>query len=400
MLSTPCTWMTFFARSTPMRVILSMTFLSSDGLPSTNHPGISLCHEIGKVLTNSDRLLCISLIREATEAGCRLEKACNELGVSVRTFQRWVRDGDAVCADGRTTTVRPQPPHKLSEAERQQILEVANSAEFASLPPSQIVPRLADRGVYLASESSFYRVLRSASQQHHRGRARKPSARVVTSHCATGPNQVWSWDITWMPAAVKGQYYYWYMMLDVFSRKIVGHEVHDAESAELAALLMRRASLAEGLAGRRLVLHSDNGSPMKGATMLATLENLGVMASFSRPRVSNDNPFAESLFRTCKYRPDYPRRPFGSIDEARAWTQQFVRWYNHEHKHSGLKFVTPAQRHNGVAATVLAQREAVYAEARQRNPRRWSRSTRNWELKDEVWLNPERMQPGELKQVA
>ena len=347
-----------------------------------------------------DRLLCISLIREAAEAGCRLEKACNELGVSVRTFQRWVRDGDAVCADGRTTTVRPQPPHKLSEAERQQILEVANSAEFASLPPSQIVPRLADRGVYLASESSFYRVLRSASQQHHRGRARKPSARVVTSHCATGPNQVWSWDITWMPAAVKGQYYYWYMMLDVFSRKIVGHEVHDAESAELAALLMRRASLAEGLAGRRLVLHSDNGSPMKGATMLATLENLGVMASFSRPRVSNDNPFAESLFRTCKYRPDYPRRPFGSIDEARAWTQQFVRWYNHEHKHSGLKFVTPAQRHNGVAATVLAQREAVYAEARQRNPRRWSRSTRNWELKDEVWLNPERTQPGELKQVA
>jgi putative transposase len=210
--------------------------------------------------------------------------------VSLRTFQRWVNDGDTVRADGRTTTVRPPPGNKLSEAERQQILDVANSAEFASLPPSQIVPGLADRGVYLASESSFYRVLRSASLQHHRGRARAPSARVVTSHCATGPNQVWSWDITWLPAAVKGQYYYWYMMLDVFSRKIVGYEVHEAESAELAALLMRRASLAEGLAGRPLVLHSDNGSPMKGATMLATLENLGVVASFSRPRVSNDNP--------------------------------------------------------------------------------------------------------------
>ena len=347
-----------------------------------------------------DRLLCISLIREAAQSGCRLEKACDELGVSLRTFQRWVGDGDAVRADGRTTTERPPPGNQLSEAERQQILEVANSTEFASLPPSQIVPRLADRGVYVASESSFYRVLRSASQQHHRGRARKPSTRVVTSHCATAPNQVWSWDITWLPAAVKGQYYYWYMMLDVFSRKIVAHEVHEAESAELAALLMRRASLAEGLAGRPLVLHSDNGSPMKGATMLATLENLGVAASFSRPRVSNDNPYAESLFRTCKYRPDYPRRPFGSADEARAWTQKFVRWYNHEHKHSGLKFVTPAQRHNGVAAAVLAQREAVYAEARQRNPQRWSRSTRNWELKDEVWLNPERMQPEELKQFA
>jgi transposase InsO family protein len=205
-----------------------------------------------------DRLLCISLIREAAQSGCRLEQACNELGLSLRTFQRWVGNGDAVLADGRTMTGRAPPRNKLSEAERQQILEVANCAEFASLPPSQIVPSLADRGVYVASESSFYRVLRSASQQHHRGRARKPSARVVTSHCATAPNQVWSWDITWMPAAVKGQYYYWYMMLDVFSRKIVAHEVHEAESAELAAFLMRRASLAEGLAGRPLVLHSDS----------------------------------------------------------------------------------------------------------------------------------------------
>ncbi|MBB5547633.1 transposase InsO family protein [Paraburkholderia fungorum] len=140
--------------------------------------------------------------------------------MSLRTFQRWVGDGDAVRADGRTTSGRPPPGNKLSEAERQQILEVANCAEFASLPPSQIVPRLADRGVYVASESSFYRVLRSASQQHHRGRARKPSGRVVTSHCATAPNQVWSWDITWIPAALKGQYYYWYMMLDVFSHAL------------------------------------------------------------------------------------------------------------------------------------------------------------------------------------
>jgi putative transposase len=137
-----------------------------------------------------DRLLCISLIREAAQSGCRLEQACNELGLSLRTFQRWVGNGDAVLADGRTMTGRAPPRNKLSEAERQQILEVANCAEFASLPTSQIVPSLADRGVYVASESSFYRVLRSASQQHHRGRARKPSARVVASHCATAPNQV------------------------------------------------------------------------------------------------------------------------------------------------------------------------------------------------------------------
>jgi transposase InsO family protein len=343
----------------------------------------------------------VELIREAVATGSRLEPACAELNISLRTFQRWVRDGDdAVTADSRTTTVRPEPANKLSEDERVQILAVANSAEFASLPPSQIVPSLADQGVFIASESSFYRVLKAAAQQHHRGRAKKPSGRVVTSHCATGPNQVWSWDITWMPAAVKGQFYYWYMVLDVFSRKIVGHEVHVAESAELASLLMRRASLAEGLAGRQLVLHSDNGSAMKGSTMLATLEQLGVTSSFSRPRVSNDNPYAESLFRTCKYRPDYPSKPFGSLEETREWTLRFARWYNHEHKHSGLKFVTPAQRHCGQDAEILRHREQVYQDAKNRNPQRWSQGTRNWQLEDQVWLNPERIRPEEVKQAA
>jgi transposase InsO family protein len=323
------------------------------------------------------------------------------LDISLRTFQRWVQDGDdSVSADSRTTNARPEPANKLSEDEREQILAVANSEEFASLPPSQIVPALADRGVFIASESSFYRVLKAASQQHHRGRAKKPSSRVVTSHCATGPNQVWSWDITWLPAAVKGLYYYWYMVLDVFSRKIVGHEVHVAESAEMASLLMRRASLAEGLAGRPLVLHSDNGSAMKGSTMLATLEQLGVAPSFSRPRVSNDNAYAESLFRTCKYRPDYPNKPFGSLEAAQTWTQKFVRWYNQAHRHSGLKFVTPAQRHEGQDTAILAHREQVYREARNRNPQRWSQGTRNWKLEDQVWLNPERIRPEDLKQAA
>jgi transposase InsO family protein len=312
-----------------------------------------------------------------------------------------VRDGDdAVAVDSRTTSARPEPVNRLSEDERAQILAVANSEEFGSLPPSQIVPALADRGVYIASESSFYRVLKAASQQHHRGRAKKPTSRVLTSHCATGPNQVWSWDITWLPAAVKGQYYYWYMVLDIFSRKIVGHEVHVAESAELASLLMRRASLAEGLAGRPLVLHSDNGSAMKGSTMLAMLEQLGVAPSFSRPRVSNDNAYAESLFKTCKYRPDYPSKPFGNLAEAQQWTQKFTRWYNQEHKHSGLKFVTPEQRHGGRDKTILEHRDQVYREAKDRNPRRWSQGTRNWKLDDQVWLNPERIRPQALQQAA
>lgn len=145
------------------------------------------------------------------------------------------------------------------------------------------------------------------------------------------------------------------MVLDVYSRKVVGHEAHVAESvAELASLLLRKAGLAEGLAGRAVALHSDSGSSMKGATMLATLEKPGIMLSFSRPRVSNDNTYAESLFRTCKYRPNYPSKLFGSVDEARQWTLAFVQWYNHQHKHSGLKFVAPGQRHGGRDATPQA----------------------------------------------
>ena len=341
------------------------------------------------------------MIREAQVAGCRLGLACAELGLSLRTFQRWVQEGDdAVVADSRTTNVRPAPPNKLSEAERTAVLTVLNSEQFASSPPSQIVPTLLDQGVYLASESTMYRLLKQAQQQHHRGRAKKPSSRVATTHCATGPNQVWCWDITWMPAAVKGTYYYWFMILDVFSRKIVGHEVHVSESAELASMLMQRTGLAEGLAGRPLVLHSDNGSSMKGATMLAMLEQLGVAASFSRPRVSNDNAYAESLFRTCKYRPNYPNKPFASLEEAQAWTLQFVRWYNLVHKHSGLKFITPAQRHAGQSAAILRRREQIYADAKAAHPERWSGQTRNWELKDEVWLNPERLGSDQLKQAA
>ncbi len=335
------------------------------------------------------------LIREAQEAGCRLAVACGELGLTIRTFQRWVKEGDdAIIADERTTNVRPSPSNKLSEEERRTIMEAVNSEEFASLPPSQIVPILADRGQYIGSEATLYRIMKAAQQQHHRGRAKKPSTRVVTSHCATAPNMVWSWDITWLPMEVKGKYYYWYMVLDIFSRKIVANEVHEVESAENASLLMKRASLAEGLAGRPLVLHSDNGSAMKASTMLATLEQLGVAASFSRPRVSNDNAYAEALFRTCKYRPNYPNKPFENLEQARAWTQQFVVWYNEIHRHSGLKFITPAERHNGQAQEILRRREQVYEKAKNSHPERWSGRTRNWHLEDEVWLNPERQTQG------
>ena len=243
-------------------------------------------------------------------------------------------------------------------------------------------------------------MLRQAGQQQHRGRTRAPRRRPVSTHQATGPNQLWCWDITYLPSAIKGQYFYWYMMMDVFSRKIVAHEVHPHEGMLEASQLLRRASLAEGRILQPLVLHADNGAAMKGSTMLATMQQLGVVASFSRPRVSNDNAYAESLFRTCKYRPGYPNRPFAGLEEARQWVEGFVRWYNHEHKHSGLNFVTPQQRHQGLAEQVLNQRKQVYEEAKARQPKRWSGATRNWVLGNVVWLNPERAMPDSIEVAA
>lgn len=319
-------------------------------------------------------------------AGARCHVACAELGLSVRTLQRWRQQPE----DGRPAAARPEPANKMSTEERHAILEIANRPEYASLPPHQIVPRLADQGIYVASESTMYRVLHEAGQQQSRGRAKAPSKRTVTTHSADGPNQLWCWDITWLPASVKGKYFYWYMMKDVYSRKLVANEVHVSESSELAATLLTRACFREGTAGRVLVLHSDNGSAMKGATMLATMQNLGVMPSFSRPRVSNDNAHAETLFRTAKYCPMWPGKPFETIEEARDWVQRFVNWYNHEHRHSGLNYVTPAQRHRGEADTLLEHRKAVYTAARERHPERWSGDIRDWSLEDVVWLNPER----------
>lgn len=342
------------------------------------------------MISHPDRERAVRLIDEAVAAGARKRQACEETGITLRSYQRWTAGGDGVKADARPTAKRPDPRHKLTPEERAKVLEVANCPEFQSLPPSQIVPGLADRGEYIASESSFYRILREADQQHHRGRSDAPKRKAATTHCATGPNQLWCWDITWLPGPARGSWFYLYLMLDVYSRKVVGWEVHEEESSELAADLMRKACLREGINGQPLVLHADNGSPMKGATLLETLRQLGVSTSYSRPRVSNDNAYAESIFRTCKYRPDYPYDGFADVTEAREWVLRFVHWYNHEHKHSGLKFISPEQRHSGQSQAIMANREAVYDAARARTPARWSGGTRNWKLPAQVWLNPEK----------
>jgi putative transposase len=329
----------------------------------------------------------IAWIDAACVAGARLTPACRLLGLSPRTLQRW-RTGEAVQADGRKEAGQQRDPaNKLCEHERQQILAIANSDEFARMPPGQIVPALADRGCYIASESSFYRVLREADQMAHRGKAKAPTRCRPLSLEATAPNQLWSWDITYLATTVKGMFFYLYLIMDVYSRKIVGWEVFETESADHAASVFRKTHLREGIAGNSLALHSDNGSPMKGATMLATLQRLGVMPSFSRPSVSDDNPYSEALFKTLKYHPGFPDKPFNSLDEAREWVAGFQHWYNEIHRHSGLKFVTPGQRHRGEDIAILAQRVALYETAKTQRPERWSGPTRDWQPEKIVYLN-------------
>jgi putative transposase len=352
------------------------------------------------MISSEKRQMAIKSIGTAVKKGARQRKACEVIGITPRTLQHWRVAG----LNDQRQIVRKEPANKLSEQERDTILAVCNREEFRNHTPKQIVPALADRGLFIASESSFYRILRQADQLHHRGRTANPSSKERPEpYTADGPNQLWSWDITYLASNVKGLFFYLYLFMDIYSRKIVGWEVYKNESSEQAADVLRKARLAEALpVNYELVLHSDNGSPMKGATMLATMQKMGIVPSFSRPSVSNDNPFSESLFKTLKYVPAYPAKPFESLCDARQWVATFCDWYNHSHRHSGLKFVTPAQRHNREDMSILEHRKCVYKEARKMHPERWSGKTRNWNHETTVKLNPvnEQTQNIEMKKAA
>lgn len=334
------------------------------------------------------RLTLIDDIAQAVTAGARQANACAIIGLNTRTLQRWKQDK----IQGDSRPLRPQYPlNKLSEEERLAILNIANCPEFGHLPPTQVVPKLADKQIYIASESTFYRVLRQAGQLTHRRKERPAHTRTKPKAlCANGPNQLYSWDITYLPSRIRGIYFYLYLFIDIFSRKMVGWQVYEQESSELASEVLKDICFREQIGPHQLVLHSDNGSPMKGASMLATLHSLNVASSFSRPAVSNDNPFSESIFKTLKYRPNYPKTPFNDVVAARHWVEEFTQWYNNEHYHSGIGFVSPSQRHANQDEAILNRRKDVYAEAKLKNPHRWSGATRAWNYRETVHLNPEK----------
>lgn len=330
--------------------------------------------------------MILEALAAACVAGARRGPACAVIGISPRTIDRWQRrpgGGDQRCGPRR------RPANALTRTEEAQLLAIMTSPKYGLLSPKQLVPRLADDGIYLASESTMYRLQRRWQLRRGRcGAARTYVTRGTRVHCATGPNQVWTWDITYLPTTVRGRFLYLYLVVDVWSRCIVGRAIHGQESAAHAARRIQRICEDSGVETRGLVLHSDNGKPMRGHTMIATLQWLGIMPSFSRPHVSNDNPYSEALFRTLKQAPRYPQAPFVDLAAATGWVTHFVAWYNDEHRHSGIRFVTPTERHTGADVALLAARHVLYEQARRRRPDRWTRHTRNWTAIQTVLLNP------------
>lgn len=332
----------------------------------------------------------LSLIDQAVAEGARREKACEVVGITARCLQRWrstPTPGDLV--DGRSSRIQ-NPANALSSQERQAVYAAINDPANAHLSPSQIVPRLADAGVYIASEATFCRLLRAQDMDVHRRPERAPREQQQRplALAARAPNEVVCWDISCLPTTMRACHYYLYLVIDLYSRCIVAWQVHDVECAEHASALMRDYAWEHQITPQQVCLHSDNGAVMRAGKLVATLQALGIARSYSRPAVSNDNPYVESVLHTLKYRPDLRLVPFASLDEARAWVAAVVNWYNHEHRHSGIRYVTPRQRHEGKDGEILARRAAVYAAARARNPQRWSGKTRNWQPVEVVHLNP------------
>lgn len=316
----------------------------------------------------------LTRVREAKAAGARLTATCQLLGISLRTVQRWRKQ---TSLEDRRTLRRAPPANRLSEEERQQVLRLMGSQAHQRFTPRHLVARLADQGVYVASESTMYRLLRSLRQPEPQACAQFPRELLPQHHVAHKPNHIWSWDISRLRGSSRGQQFCLYLVMDVFSRRIMGWHVDDQESGGTASRFIRRTCEEHGVRQRGLLLHSDNGGPMRGAIMRAMLRQMGVLPSFSRPRTSSDNAFSEALFRTMKSHPSYPRI-FSSLEEARAWMAHFVHWYNREHPHSGISFVTPDARHFAREHELLARRNRVYELARSRRPERWSHGLRAW----------------------
>lgn len=313
--------------------------------------------------------------------------ACRALGVPRASFYRH-RDRQRRVGPPRPPTRRPPPPRALSGGERHRVLELLHGERFGDAAPAQVYATLLDEGQYLCSVRTMYRLLTANDEVRERRQQRRHPAYSKPELLATGPNQVWSWDITKLKGPVKGTWLCLYVILDIYSRAVVGWTVAYRESAALAERLIRQTVRKQGIARDRLTLHADRGAAMKAKAVIELLADLGVTRSHSRPQQSNDNPFSEAQFRTLKYHHSFPDR-FGSIQDARAFCRAFFTWYNTEHRHSGLALMTPHQVHYGDTVAIRAARQAVLDEGHRRHPERFVRKPPEAPAPPvAVWINP------------
>lgn len=320
----------------------------------------------------------------AEEADLPIKQACELLGVSASTYYR--------CCKKRTpsTTVQAKRKSKraLSEVEEERVLQVLHEDRFIDKAPAEIFAALLDEGIYLCSIRTMYRILHKHGEVKERRNIRRHPQYEKPELLATGPNQVWSWDITKLKGPEKWTYYYLYVILDIFSRHAVGWMVARGESSLLAKMLIGKTCKRQGIDKNQLLIHSDRGPSMTSKAVALLMSDLGITKSLSRPYVSNDNPFSESQFKTLKYRPTFPKR-FGSIEDARAFSRKLLDWYNNEHYHTGIALMTPATVHYGGAAECNRRRQVVLSTAFDSHPERFvSGRPKALELPKEVWINP------------
>jgi putative transposase len=326
----------------------------------------------------------MSIVAELTQQGIQVKTACSALAVPRSSYYHRRQARSAVA----TLRCQPNSPRALSAEERQEVRETLNSERFADSAPRQVYGMLLDEGQYLCSVSTMYRILHEHEEvRERRNQLRHPNY-AKPQLLATAPNQVWSWDITKLRSPIKWTYFYLYVILDIFSRYVVGWMVAERETAALARQLVRESCAKQDIAQAKLTLHADRGSPMIAKSMAQLLVALGVAKTHGRPHTPDDNPFSEAHFKTLKYRPDFPA-VFGSIQDARVWARSFFHWYNNEHRHSSLALLTPADVHYGRAAAVLEQRHAVKMAAYQRHPERFVNGPpKGVTLPTAVWINP------------
>jgi putative transposase len=326
-----------------------------------------------------------------------LKSACTALGVNrAAIYRRRTRQASTPCDE----SLRPPPPLKLSAQERQTVVELLHSERFVDASPHTIQAILLDEGHYHCSVRTLYRILAEEGELKERRALRRHTQYAKPELLATGPNQLWSWDITKLKGPVKWTYFYLYVILDVFSRYVVGWMVASRESAALAKTLISETCAKQGIALGQLTLHADRGSSMKSNAVALLLADLGITKTHSRPHVSNDNPFSEAQFKTLKYRPEFPQR-FGSLQDSRAFCRQFFRWYNTEHRHSGIAFMTPQDVHYGQAPQILETRSVTLNAAFEAHPKRFKGKRPILKtLPEAVWINPPVNESSDQQEVA